>query len=133
MSDIHGDKKTEKELLDFIDTLDSSRASSICITGNIAEDHHIDWFLERLYQKVEKPIFFLGNHDYHHTGINKRYLDFSKRYTSGIVYVPAIDVIELDEGIGLIGIDRIYEKTSRSCYHSFIRAYSYARKLSAAY
>jgi predicted MPP superfamily phosphohydrolase len=117
ISDIHGDKKTEKELLALIDSLDSSRASSICITGDIAEGNHIDWFLERLYQKVKKPILFvLGNHDYHHTGINKRYLDFSKRYTSGIVYVPSIDVIELDEGVGLIGIDNWYNLSDHPCH-----------------
>jgi predicted MPP superfamily phosphohydrolase len=89
----------------FYDEL--SKADGIFITGDIAEAPSLSYYLDRLEEKVQKPVYFvLGNHDFYRGSIQEVRAAVAAHCepTRFLCYLHPEGVVDLN-GTALIGVD----------------------------
>lgn len=108
LTDIHLEFLNRAQLETFLTILATSRIDGIWITGDIAQATSVHAYLNAMLRAVIKPIYFvLGNHDYYHGNIAQVRDAMTKitQRSSGLVWLPATDVVEITPTVGLVGHD----------------------------
>ncbi len=108
LTDIHLEFLNRSQLETFLTTLATTRIDAVWITGDIAQATSVHAYLNAMLKAVLKPIYFvLGNHDYYHGSIPQVRDVMTKltHRTSGMVWLPATDVVEITPSVGLVGHD----------------------------
>lgn len=108
LTDIHLEFLNRSQLETFLTALATTHVDAIWITGDIAQAPSVEAYLNAMLRAVIKPIYFvLGNHDYYHGNIAQVRDAMTKitQRSSGLVWLPAADVIEITPRVGLVGHD----------------------------
>ncbi|MDZ4672783.1 MAG: metallophosphoesterase [Phototrophicales bacterium] len=108
LTDIHLEFLNRLQLETFLTTLATARLDALWITGDIGQASNVHAYLNAMLKAVMKPIYFvLGNHDYYHGSI-PQVRDVMTKIThrgSGMVWLPATQVVEMTQSVGLVGHD----------------------------
>jgi 3',5'-cyclic-AMP phosphodiesterase len=108
LTDIHLNFLTGNETDNFLSLVRSKEPDAILLTGDIGEARSVVPLLERLDDAWQTPLYFvLGNHDFYGGSIAGVRADVTAlaRKRPRLMYLTALDVIELTPSVGLIGDD----------------------------
>jgi 3',5'-cyclic-AMP phosphodiesterase len=107
VTDIHLDFLAEADLAHFCDSVKDAGPDGLLVGGDIAQAASLEPALRRLEAHTGKPIWFvLGNHDFYGASVGvvrERAARLSKE--GRIVWLGAVDVVELTPRTGLVGHD----------------------------
>ncbi|WP_165475086.1 metallophosphoesterase family protein [Legionella yabuuchiae] len=72
LTDLHVNRLDKEQYIHLLERIQASEAEAVWITGDIG-DPPLNWrFLEDLFCKFTKPVYFvLGNHDYYHLQVDE--------------------------------------------------------------
>ncbi len=105
-SDIHLNFLHEHTVFrkEFYKELRDSEGESILITGDIAESHNIEQYLEELHSSVGKKIYFVaGNHDFYGSSLKEVRAKLKKNPHAH--YLPKSWGVKLSKHVALVGQD----------------------------
>ena len=107
VTDIHLDFLGESEIARFCDALTSAGPDGVLVGGDIAQAASFEAALHQMEERVGKPIWFvLGNHDFYGAtvaAVRQRAVRLSQE--GRIVWLGAVEVVELTQHTGLVGHD----------------------------
>lgn len=128
LTDIHADKKSEKQLDELYHNINQLNPDLICITGDIADGEKAHLFLENLFTNTNRPIaFVLGNHDFYGWSME----DFQQQTTQfshknkGIIYLSDIEGLQFGNDNMIIGIDNWNDLTEYNLNEAPIRSWDF--------
>ncbi len=108
LTDVHLNFVNPPQFEKFMTELRRCSADRFIITGDIGDAPRVAWYLKRLADAVQRPIYFvLGNHDYY-MGSFRAVGDILARLTAEIpelIWLTRQGIVELAPGIGLVGHD----------------------------
>lgn len=105
-SDIHLNflRDNPKYRHEFYESLENAEGEHILITGDIAESHNIEKYLEELHAATGKKIYFVaGNHDYY--GSSLKEMRKTLKEIKCAHYLPKSWGVKLDKHTALVGQD----------------------------
>ncbi|MGD9723307.1 MAG: metallophosphoesterase [Pirellulales bacterium] len=109
LTDIHLNFLTDAQTADFLAEVAEVRPDAVLISGDIAESHDVDRYLERLQQGIGATIdFVLGNHDFYHGSIAETRGRVAQlcAATTGLNYLTLQrEPVRLSPHVGLVGHD----------------------------
>jgi hypothetical protein len=107
-TDVHLNFLPHEDLGSFCRYVEDVGASSVVLSGDIAEGPTLRYYLGALEKGLSVPVYFvLGNHDFYRASIKKvRALaaEISESSTR-VKWLPAVGVVELGPTVGLLGHD----------------------------
>lgn len=108
LTDIHLNFLPPHRFGDFIGEILSHAPDAVLISGDIGESNSVVYYLQRMAQQIQKPIYFvLGNHDYYRGSFES--VTAAMRVACGqtpqLVWLNDAGVVELAPGVALIGHD----------------------------
>jgi Icc-related predicted phosphoesterase len=106
MTDLHLNFVGRSDVEKLCNTIRSSGADAILITGDIASSENLCRYLEFLADEIRKPIYFvLGNHDYYGSSIEKVHFEVTEaiRGSFYLRWLSQSGVIELTPDTCLVG------------------------------
>lgn len=121
LTDCHLEWLNQSSRKDFFEEIANSHPEVVLIGGDICNFDTLEPWLVKLYKKVLVPIYFcLGNHDYYNSSIYEvreiaRNINMNQAQIS---WLPAVDVVQLDDNTGLIGHDCWGDGRAGSFYNS---------------
>ena len=107
-TDIHLNFAKPDSLAEFLHRLREADPDLLLIGGDIAEATDVVHYLEVLDHHLTRPIYFvLGNHDFYFGSIHRVRQDVRASCASSdnLVYLTDAGVVELSDGVGLVGHD----------------------------
>lgn len=108
LTDIHLNFLTPVKMQQFHTLVRSSGADVVLISGDIGEAPRLVWYLQQLESLWQCPIYFiLGNHDYYHSSFDDVHAALLEHLNESqwLHWLTRGEIVELAEGIGLIGHD----------------------------
>lgn len=108
-SDTHFNLTTKNRIIKFCDFIQNSSATSLVLTGDLAESDSMVHYLEFIASKLGSgfPVYFiLGNHDYYKTnteGFNIKLKPRIEHHPNLRWLTPQVDTIALTEFTALVG------------------------------
>lgn len=105
-TDIHLNFLKDKEVDIFIKKLQNESPEILLIGGDIGEAPSICYYLQKLEQSIECPIYFvLGNHDYYQGSISEVKKDICQLTNSSkkLFFLDTIPFVELTKNTALVG------------------------------
>ena len=90
------------------ESIRSSGADAVLITGDIATAEHLCWCLKHLADRIQKPVYFvLGNHDYYGSSIQRVNFEVGGIVISNhnLIWLSRSEVIELTPDTCLVGYE----------------------------
>ncbi len=108
LTDIHLNFLSTFQIERFLGSIQETDADAVLISGDIAEASRLVWFLRRMADRWQRPIYFvLGNHDYYKGSF--RYVHNAVRELKlqipHLVWLQSAGIIELTPETALIGHD----------------------------
>ncbi len=108
LTDIHLNFLNEDGIQSFLSNFQSRTVDGWLISGDIGEATNIVYFLQRIADVSDKPVYFvLGNHDYYHGSLietTRVVMELADR-ESDLVWLTWADVQVLAPGLALVGDD----------------------------
>lgn len=108
LTDIHLNFLSPVGIEKFFTLVRSCEAEVFFITGDIGEAPRLGWYLKRLEEQLQRPIYFvLGNHDYYHSSIDETRAA-ARKVVSGssrLIWMNELEVVQLTPHTALIGHD----------------------------
>ncbi len=90
----------------FFSLVQRSEADAILISGDIGEAARLEWYLQRLQSRLQRPIYFvLGNHDYYGSSMAHIHEAMSRGSSESLRWLTAGGIIELTAQTALVGHD----------------------------
>ncbi len=106
-----------------------AKGDAFLITGDISEGEDVAFQLQRLYESLGKPIYFvLGNHDFYHSSFaqTRRQVIDMARDNPHLIYLTDTGAVEIDEGVHLVGDDGWGDATLGDYEGSIVRLNDFA-------
>jgi 3',5'-cyclic-AMP phosphodiesterase len=128
LTDIHLNFLLAEEVDDFLAAVRHSEPQAILITGDIGEANSVSPILQKLADAWSCPIYFvLGNHDFYGGSIAGVRAEVAAlgRAKPNLLYLSALDVIELTPNVGLIGDDGWADARLGNYEHSLVMMNDY--------
>lgn len=124
---------------EFYDQLIDSPGSAILITGDIAESHNIEKYLQEIQENTCKKVYFVaGNHDYYGSSLRETRAKLKKLKCAH--YLPKSWGVKLDKHTALVGQDGWgdcrngnYEGSQRGFGGMVMSDWIYIKELNKAY
>lgn len=113
-TDLHLNFVTEPYIQHFCVQVFESKADALLITGDTAEGNSIDFYLRKLVQGLQIPVFLvLGNHDFYRSNttlVRQQVVQLSQHQEvtlqSPLIYLPALQQpYPLSDAWALVGAD----------------------------
>lgn len=111
-TDTHLDLAKPEAVRAFNDEIVASGAGAVVVTGDVAHSWSIERALGELVREIDRPIYFvLGNHDFYSQDASVPAADTRAAIARmcarepRLVYLSAIDHVELAPGVALVGHD----------------------------
>jgi len=108
MTDIHLEFLLPDQITTFLGRVKSHEPDVVLISGDIGQAKPLRSFLLHMSAILRIPILFvLGNHDFYGGDIAtvRAEMQALTSENPGLVWLPAVDLVELAPGVGLIGHD----------------------------
>ena len=107
LTDIHLNFLRDEEVQEFVATLADEAFDALLISGDIGEAPDVCDYLRQLQDAVARVYFVLGNHDFYRGSIQTVRRDVTElaQQHGRLCYLTAENVVELTDGVGLVGHD----------------------------
>jgi predicted phosphohydrolase len=108
LTDIHLNFLERSQLARFCIDLLHNQPDGVFISGDIAESHNLERYLQVLERTLDRPIWFvLGNHDFYRGSILqvRNMVAEMTRRSAWLRWLPAVGVVELSADTCLLGHD----------------------------
>jgi 3',5'-cyclic AMP phosphodiesterase CpdA len=105
-TDIHLDWADPPLRREFYESLRNSGADAAILSGDIGEGKSTGRWLREIAAVLRRPLYFvLGNHDFYGGSIQEVRQQTAQLTAEfpGLVYLPSAGVVQLDDGVGLVG------------------------------
>jgi predicted phosphohydrolase len=105
LTDVHLNFLRPLALRAFFDRIKAEHPDVVLITGDIAEAHSVEHFLDQLAAHVGTPIYFvLGNHDFYRSSIHQVRSALARR-RGPARWLPVSEPVRLTDRMAMIGVD----------------------------
>lgn len=128
LTDIHLNFLSDEETDNFLSAVRTAEPDAILLTGDVGEAQSAMPILEKIDAAWGRPIYFvLGNHDFYGGSIAgvRAQVTALGRQRPNLMYLTALDVIELTPSVGLIGDDGWADARLGNYEHSLVMMNDY--------
>lgn len=128
LTDIHFNFLRPGEADAFFATILEHRPDALLITGDVGEAQSVVPYLAQIDDAIQRPIYFvLGNHDFYGgsiAGVRQAVVALAKERPN-LHYLTALDVVELNSRVGLVGDDGWADARLGKYEHSYVMMNDY--------
>lgn len=128
LTDIHLNFLSDLETAAFLSAVRDAEPDAILLTGDLGEANSVMPILEKIDSAWGCPLYFvLGNHDFYGGSIAgvRAQVTALCRQRPNLMYLTALDVIELTPNVGLIGDDGWADARLGNYEHSLVMMNDY--------